>query len=65
VVYYDGREISHTGVVVTIERDETFVGGQAVWAMSKWGQAGEYIHPVNPGPYSRHGLAYWTARVKS
>ena len=64
VVYYDGTEITHTGVVMAIERDNVLVGAQAVWAMSKWGQAGEYIHPVNQGPYSTHRLTYWTDRVK-
>ena len=65
VVYYDGRQIAHTGIVVRIEREEGLIGGQATWIMSKWGQAGEYIHPVNLGPYSEHDLTYWTDRPRT
>ncbi|MBE3135032.1 MAG: hypothetical protein IMZ55_16315 [Acidobacteria bacterium] len=61
-VYYDGREIAHTGLVVKIIRQENLIGGQAVWVLSKWGTAAEYIHPARHAPYQDGELIYWTDR---
>jgi hypothetical protein len=57
--YYDAGEIAHTGIVVRVERSGDLIRGQAVWIMSKWGQAGEYIHPAKHGPYAEHELTFW------
>lgn len=40
-LYYDKEGISHSGVVVQVEK----IGNStAILILSKWGQAGEYIH---------------------
>lgn len=65
-VYYDGREVAHTGVVLQVEADERLLGhGRAARVMSKWGSAGEYVHYAHESPYA--GVAgmtvtYWTDR---
>lgn len=62
VVYHEGREISHTGVVIAVIREERIIGGQAVTILSKWAQGGEYLHGVAHGPYAEQALTYWTDR---
>jgi len=62
VLYYDQGEVSHTGVIARIVREADLVGGQAVWVISKWAYAGEYIHPAKQGPYSHHEMTFWTER---
>lgn len=62
VVCYDGRQVSHTGVVMGVDRRNDLIGGQAVWVLSKWGQAGEYLHAIADGPYGEHDKAFWTER---
>jgi len=62
VTYYDGRKVSHTAVITRIERSGDLIGGQAVWVISKWGQAGEYLHTITEGPYKDQRVAFWTER---
>jgi len=65
VVYYDGNEISHTGIIVEIESDDRVIGGRAVKVMSKWGPGGEYLHYVNECPDAGtpgKKATYWTDR---
>ena len=63
VVYLDGGEISHTGLVIEIGRG--FPEGSSLRAakvLSKWGQAGEYLHPSREGPYAKLTIEYRTDR---
>lgn len=62
VLCHDGKEVSHTAVITRIERSDDLVGGQAVWVLSKWGQAGEYLHTLTDGPYKEQSTAFWTER---
>ncbi|MBL7140446.1 MAG: hypothetical protein ISS74_06005 [Planctomycetes bacterium] len=62
VTCHDGTEVSHTAVITRIERSEALIGGQAVWLLSKWGQAGEYLHTLGEGPYKEHRVVFWTER---
>lgn len=63
-LYYDGRGIAHTGVIVDVEQDERILGGGTVKVMSKWGSGGEYIHYGRECEYVGQGreIAYWTDR---
>jgi len=61
-VYYEEGKVSHTGVIVQVERLEGLIGGMSIWIMSKWGQAAEYIHSFNDGPYREHRLQFWSDR---
>jgi hypothetical protein len=63
VLYYDGREVTHTAVILSIERSTELVGEQAVRVISKWGQAGEYVHWKDDVPEVYRGhMAFWTDR---
>jgi hypothetical protein len=49
VVYeYPNGKIEHTGIVIHVD---TRVMPRMPYIMSKWGDAGEYIHAVNNSPY--------------
>ena len=61
-VLCEGEEVAHTGVVIRIIVDDTLIGGRAIWIMSKWGGAAEYVHPVAYGPYDNCRITYWTER---
>jgi len=63
VVYLDGGEISHTGVVLEVKEGvpaDSML--RAVKIISKWGNAAEYVHMATDGPYSGHVVTYWTDR---
>jgi hypothetical protein len=50
VVYRDhAHRIEHTGIVVLAGPDGSLT---VPWVVSKWGNAGEYIHPFNESLYS-------------
>ena len=58
IVYYQGEEIVHTGIVLNPQ----WVGQIFVPSvLSKWGDAGEYIHAYNQCPYGTN-VHYWTDR---
>ncbi len=62
VLYSDGGEIEHTGVVLEVV--EGFPEGSGIRApriISKWGPTGEYIHLATEGPYKGH-IEYRTDR---
>ena len=63
VIYWDGQEISHTGLVLKIV--EGYPEGTTLRrteVLSKWGHAGEYYHGAAEGPYAEHRVEYWTDR---
>jgi hypothetical protein len=65
VVYYEGSEVSHSGIVIDVESDDRLVGGgKAAKVMSKWGPGGEYIHYAAECEYAGDGktTTYWTDR---
>lgn len=50
VLYFEPEGLAHSGVVVAVEQ----LGSVAVpKVISKWGVAGEYIHPLRTCPYPR------------
>lgn len=62
-VFVDGGDVSHTGVVLeVVEGEPPGQGLRNIRIMSKWGQAGEYFHAVNEGPYSTDEVEYMTDR---
>lgn len=64
VVYRDGPEISHTGLVLKVV--EGYPEGsslRSVEVLSKWGYAGEYYHPARESPYHEQSIEYWTDRL--
>ena len=63
VIYRDGQEISHTGLVLRIV--EGYPEGTTLRrteVLSKWGSLGEYYHAAGEGPYAEQGVEYWTDR---
>ncbi len=63
VIYRDGQEISHTGLVLkTVEGYPEGTTLRRTEVLSKWGQAGEYYHAAGEGPYAKHRVEYWTDR---
>lgn len=65
VMYDDGKEITHLGLILAVETDERLVGGgKALKVLSKWAQGGEYIHWAQECPYAAEGnrITYWTDR---
>lgn len=61
VVYYDEGEVSHTGIVLEVIEGEP-PSLRVARLVSKWGQAGEFIHTVTEGEYREHAVTYWTDR---
>lgn len=64
VLYLDGEEIAHSGIVLAVETDRRRVGGLVARVLSKWGGDGEYVHYADQCPYVVHGerITYWTDR---
>ena len=63
VVYYVGDEVTHSGVVLEVVQGAPETPTlRELKIVSKWGQAGEYIHRTLEGPYAQHDLTYWTDR---
>jgi len=63
VVYDDMGEVTHTGIVLSIVRGEPDVPAfRRARVLSKWGQAGEYVHLDTEGAYAQHTISYWTDR---
>lgn len=63
VVFHDGRSVSHTGVVVEIERGQRERGIlPSIRILSKWGHSAEYCHSARYGPYADDRITYWTDR---
>ncbi len=62
VVYFDGRSVEHTAMVVRVEESSALLGGRAIHVLSKWGQLAEYNHAEAEGPYSHCKIDYWTDR---
>ncbi len=64
VVYYVGDEVTHSGVVLEVVTGAPETPTlRELKIVSKWGQAGEYIHRTREGPYAQHDLMYWTDRT--
>lgn len=62
VIYFNGKEIWHAGLIVEVELNELFPRGRLARVISKWGGAGEYIHPTTVGPDADKEVTYWTDR---
>ena len=62
VIYFNGKEIWHAGLIVEVELNEFFPDGRLARVISKWGGAGEYIHPTTVGPDADKEVTYWTDR---
>lgn len=63
VVYYDAREITHTGIILrVVEGVPEGMGLRSPEIVSKWGTAGEYVHRATEGPYREYDWAVWTDR---
>ena len=60
IVYDEGGEVTHSGLVVEVVKDTGF--GPRFRILSKWGQAAEYLHMAEQGPYVAAVIAYWTDR---
>ena len=60
-VYFEGPEISHTGVVLRVI-DNGPEDGRRVWILSKWGILGEYAHFVGEDPYPECTVVYYGDR---
>ena len=63
VVYYEGAEVSHTGVVLKVVQGAPETPSlRSARVVSKWGQAGEYVHGLDDAPYPRDKIRFWTDR---
>ena len=62
VIYYNGNEIWHAGLIVEMLPSEVMPEGRYARVISKWGDAGEYIHPTTIGPDANQKVTYWTDR---
>ncbi len=60
IVYDEGGEVTHSGLVVEVVEDTGI--GPNCRVLSKWGRAAEYLHMAKQGPYADHAIAYWTDR---
>ncbi len=61
VVYFDGEEITHVGIIVA--RDFVLADESCEWVVSKWGDDGEYRHKIDevPAVYGQPA-EFWTDR---
>ena len=64
VLYWDGNEIAHSGILQDVVEDKRSVGGLVARVLSKWGAGGEYIHYAEHCPYATAGqrITFWTDR---
>jgi hypothetical protein len=53
--YYENGDLEHSGVVAFVDPFETV---RVPWILSKWGQAGEYLHRYNYCPYNWRRVRY-------
>jgi len=61
VVYQHANEDAHVGVIVRI--DDPLAMQRKLFILSKWGEYGEYIHPIDVvPPYFGQAHEFWTDR---
>lgn len=59
IIYYNESGITHSGIVIGIEKGQSVNDLTSVTVLSKWAKHKEVIHNANYSPYSSGLKKYW------